>query len=142
MKEILMKTFAGGTAAVSLTLKNSRPGVISMRPKAFLVRYEPSNSFMVNTAGFNKGVNECVTEDVIGYIGSAGTISARKITPSSSSKIGHKDPFQASPSSFELKQGAQVTIDVTFTPAPISSGVYTGVLKIKAGKKVSFLGLG
>ena len=127
MKEIVLKATPGDSTTVALTFGNSRPGVIVLRPKAILVRYEPSKqvpapSSVTSQSGRTAG---------LGVI--PGT--PQRLTEEDREK-SRRQIFAVTPESLSLLPGAENILHVTFSPSVESSGVYSGALKIKAGNKV------
>jgi hypothetical protein len=131
MKEIVLKATPGDSTTVALTFGNSRPGVIILRPKAILVRYEPSlqaptPSALLSHSGDKAG---------LGVI--PGT--PQRVKEEEEREKSRRLIFSVTPESLPLLPGAENILHVTFSPSLESSGVYSGALKIKAGNKVSRL---
>ena len=156
MKEIVLKALPGGSTSVALTLGNNRPGVIILKPKAILVRYEPSRPVQVNEqCGRDLNVGSVTAgkslKDVINrssFVEDAAIVkSAQKNGPLNDSRkreekeleleINRRSIFTVTPDSLIIIPGSENVFQITFSPALSSSGVYSGALKINAGNKVN-----
>ena len=51
-------------------------------------------------------------------------------------EINRRSIFTVTPDSLIITPGSENVFQITFSPAPSSSGVYSGALKINAGNKV------
>ena len=131
MKEIILKSPPGDCTTVALTFGNNRPQVITLRPKAILVRYEPSSHTVVSKDP-SHGVSRAshFAEDREGVRGEQGERHNGSVSPS-------QPIFSVTPESLPLLPDTENVLHVTFSPAADSSGVYSGVLKMRAGNKVS-----
>jgi hypothetical protein len=133
MKEIVLKAAPGESTTVALTFGNSRPGIIILRPKAILVRYEPSLQALAPSpsAPLSHSGDKAGLEFIPG--------TPQRVKEEEEREKSRRLIFSVSPESLPLLPGAENILHVTFSPSLESSGVYSGALKIKAGNKVSRL---
>jgi hypothetical protein len=170
MKEIVLKSPAGQQTSTSLSFGNNRPDTLIMRPRAIVVRFEPSISHHlmasmcaprgdnISAFSFNPNLNTSTetgraSVSGIGSITGTGTgagavggvLSATDIinatlrtAEASVSNADKQSAFQVYPQKLPIAPGGQSKITVTFAPPAGCCGVFSGVLKIKAGAKVQY----
>lgn len=135
IKEITLVTEPGSFTTIVLAFGNKKAKSLTMRPKAIQMRFDPflNDSGMIDKSNDD---NEDALLDDHGKSGLNGSIVGNLNNSSDNSSI---NVFQVSPRVMEIPSYGERSMYVTFSPGRNDAGIYSGALKIIAGKKTFVL---
>jgi hypothetical protein len=135
IKEITLVTEPGSFTTIVLSFGNKKGKSLTMRPKAIQMRFDPflNDNELINKSNDN---NEDTILDDHGKCGLNGSIIGNLNNSNDKNSI---NVFQVSPRVMEIPSNGERSMYVTFSPGRNDAGIYSGALKIIAGKKTFVL---